>query len=80
MDRSAAYRRLLKGELGKAPCKPFKGSFNVRMASKLHEQVAFAAAAADQSLNAYVVQAIEDILHAKEVDVTSNGMARTMAE
>jgi predicted HicB family RNase H-like nuclease len=67
-------------ELGKEPCKPFKGSFNVRMAPKLHKQVAFAAAAAGQSLNAYVVQAIEDKLHANEVDAISNSVARTMAE
>jgi predicted HicB family RNase H-like nuclease len=67
-------------ELGKEPCKPFKGSFNVRMAPKLHKQVAFAAAAADQSLNSYVVQAIEDRLHANEVDAISNSVARTMAE
>ena len=67
-------------ELGKEPCKPFKGSFNVRMAPKLHKQVAFAAAAAGQSLNAYVVQAIEDKLHANEVDAISNTVARTMAE
>jgi predicted HicB family RNase H-like nuclease len=67
-------------ELGKEPCKPFKGSFNVRMAPKLHKQVAFAAAASGQSLNAYVVQAIEDQLHANEVDAISNSVARTMAE
>jgi predicted HicB family RNase H-like nuclease len=67
-------------ELGKEPCKPFKGSFNVRMAPKLHKQVALAAAAAGQSLNAYVVQAIEDKLHANEVDAISNSVARTMAE
>jgi predicted HicB family RNase H-like nuclease len=67
-------------ELGKEPCKPFKGSFNVRMAPKLHKQVAFAAAAAGQSLNSYVVQALEDELHANEVDAISNSVARTMAE
>ena len=67
-------------ELGKQPCKPFKGSFNVRMTPQLHKQVAFAAAAAGQSLNAYVVQAIEDKLHANEVDAISNNVARTMAD
>jgi predicted HicB family RNase H-like nuclease len=67
-------------ELGKLPCKPFKGSFNVRMTPKLHKQVAFAAAAVGQSLNAYVVQAIEDKLHANEVDAISDSVARTMAE
>jgi predicted HicB family RNase H-like nuclease len=67
-------------ELGKQPCKPFKGSFNVRMTPQLHKQVAFAAAEAGQSLNAYVVQAIEDKLHANEVDAISNSVARTMAD
>jgi predicted HicB family RNase H-like nuclease len=67
-------------ELGKQPCKPFKGSFNVRMTPTLHKQVAFAAAAAGQSLNAYVVQAIEDKLHANEVDAISNSVARMMAD
>lgn len=65
-------------ELGKPPCKPFKGSFNVRMTPKLHKHVAFAAAASGQSLNAYVVQAIEGQLHAN--DAISNSVARTMAE
>jgi predicted HicB family RNase H-like nuclease len=67
-------------ELGKEPCKPFKGSFNVRMAPKLHKEAAFAAAASGQSLNAYVVMAIEDQLHANEVDAISNSVARAMAD
>jgi predicted HicB family RNase H-like nuclease len=67
-------------ELGKEACKPFKGSFNVRVTPKLHKQAAYAAALAGQSLNAYVEQAIEEKLHANEVDVISNNVALTMAE
>jgi predicted HicB family RNase H-like nuclease len=67
-------------ELGKQPCKPFKGSFNVRMTPKLHKQAAFAAAAEGATLNSFVVLAIEQKLHADEVDAISTSVARTMAE
>ena len=45
-------------EKGKAPEKPFKGSFNVRIGSDLHEKAALAAAAKKQSLNQFVAAAI----------------------
>jgi predicted HicB family RNase H-like nuclease len=46
-------------ELGKEPSKPFKGSFNVRMTPELHRKAAMAAADHDESLNAWVVESVE---------------------
>ncbi len=45
-------------EKGKEPERPFKGSFNVRIGSELHEKAALAAAARKQSLNQFVAAAI----------------------
>ena len=49
-------------EKGKAPEKPFKGSFNVRIGSDLHERAALAAASKRQSLNQFVAAAIASAL------------------
>jgi len=46
-------------ELGKEPCRPFKGSFNVRVTPDLHRQVAMAAADARESMNAWISKALE---------------------
>ncbi len=46
-------------EIGKEPCKPFKGSFNVRVAPSLHRRAAMAAMENGRSLNAWVEDAIE---------------------
>jgi predicted HicB family RNase H-like nuclease len=46
-------------ELGKEPCKPFKGSFNIRIPPELHRQAAIAAADANESLNAWITAAIK---------------------
>ena len=45
-------------ELGKDPEKPFKGSFNVRIAPGLHERVAVAASQHGMSLNRFVAEAL----------------------
>ena len=45
-------------EQGTTPEKPFKGSFNVRIAPELHEQVAIAASQHGMSLNRYVAEAL----------------------
>lgn len=45
-------------ELGREPCKPFKGSFNVRLAPEMHKQIAISAAEGGKTLNAWVVEAI----------------------
>lgn len=64
-------------EVGKPPNKPFKGSFNVRMSPTLHRQAAFAAAAMGETLNSFVVNAIEEQLKASEID---KGVAQRMTE
>jgi predicted HicB family RNase H-like nuclease len=46
-------------QLGKDPCKPFKGSFNVRIKPELHRQVAMAAADTGDTMNAWVETALE---------------------
>jgi predicted HicB family RNase H-like nuclease len=46
-------------ELGKEPCKPFKGSFNIRVTPDLHRQVAMAAAEVNESMNAWIAKALE---------------------
>lgn len=45
---------------GKTPEKPFKGSFNVRIPTKLHQQAALLAMEAKTSLNNFVAEAIRE--------------------
>jgi predicted HicB family RNase H-like nuclease len=45
--------------LGKEPCKPFKGSFNVRTSPELHRQVAMAAVETGESMNSWIATALE---------------------
>ena len=45
-------------EAGKAPEKPFKGSFNVRIPASLHQKAALLAMETKTSLNNFVVEAI----------------------
>ena len=45
-------------ELGRPPEKPFKGSFNVRIAPELHERVMVAAAQQGMTLNHFVTEAL----------------------
>lgn len=45
-------------EKGKSPEKPFKGTFNVRVGSELHELAALKAAEKGESLNQFVAEAI----------------------
>lgn len=46
-------------ELNKEPCKPFKGTFNVRISPELHRQVAMAAADSGQFMNGWIADALE---------------------
>lgn len=46
-------------ELGKEPCKPFSGSFNVRISPELHKKATQKARLQDISLNRYVENAID---------------------
>jgi predicted HicB family RNase H-like nuclease len=65
-DARAAFMELVDDylascvELGKQPSKPFKGSFNVRVSPNLHKRAAFAAMEEGETLNAFVLSAIED--------------------
>jgi predicted HicB family RNase H-like nuclease len=52
-------------ELGRAPKKPFRGSFNVRVSPELHREAAMSAAVTHPSLNAWIAEAIEDKLAKK---------------
>jgi len=45
-------------ELGREPEKPFKGSFNVRIAPELHERVMIAATQHGMSLNRFVAETL----------------------
>lgn len=45
-------------DAGKAPEKPFKGSFNVRIPASLHQKAALLAMEAKTSLNNFVAEAI----------------------
>ena len=49
-------------QIGKAPAKEYKGSFNVRIASDLHREAALAAAQAGSTLNQFVADAIKEKL------------------
>ncbi|MCK4509795.1 MAG: type II toxin-antitoxin system HicB family antitoxin [Desulfuromonadales bacterium] len=50
-------------EQGKEPEKPFKGSFNVRIAPELHERIAIAASKHGMSLNRYVAEALSQAVN-----------------
>lgn len=49
-------------KIGKVPEKEFKGSFNIRISSETHRQIALAAAQQNVSLNQYVANIIEESL------------------
>lgn len=49
---------------GQLPEKPFKGSFNVRIAPELHEQVAIAAVQHGMTLNRFVAEALSQAVKA----------------
>jgi predicted HicB family RNase H-like nuclease len=44
---------------GREPDRPFKGTFNVRVGKALHRQAALAAKERRMSLNAFVIEALE---------------------
>ena len=50
-------------EQGTKPEKPFKGSFNVRIAPELHERVAIAASKHGMSLNRYIAEALSQAVN-----------------
>lgn len=50
-------------DIGKEPCKEFKGTFNVRIPSELHKAVFFEAAAQGVTLNQFVSDAIKKAVY-----------------
>lgn len=46
-------------ELGKQPCKPFNGTFNVRIKPELHRQVVMSATELGETMNAWISSALE---------------------
>ncbi len=55
-------------KLGKKPDKPFKGSFNVRVGSELHQKAAlYAETYGYNSINAVVKEALEEKLNREKV-------------
>ena len=51
-------------EVGKEPQKTYRGSFNVRIAPELHKEAAMLATRRGVSLNAFVEQAIKEVVNA----------------
>lgn len=49
-------------KLGKAPDKPFRGSFNVRVNPERHREIAVAAAQEGVSLNEWITEAVDERL------------------
>jgi predicted HicB family RNase H-like nuclease len=54
-------------ERGEAPERPFSGKFLVRLKPQLHRDIAIAAQAAGESLNAFVVKSLDMIVHGEAV-------------
>jgi predicted HicB family RNase H-like nuclease len=66
------YRETCK-DLGRAPAKPFKGQFNVRIAPELHRAASLRAAELSVSLNDVIVKALDSYLCiSSEVNNTFN--------
>jgi DNA end-binding protein Ku len=63
--------------LGKQPCKPFKGSFNIRISSNLHKKAAFAAIEEGETLNSFVESAIEAKLLSGQNEIVGTDVAVT---
>lgn len=64
-------------ELGRPSCKPFKGSFNVRVSPELHRSVAMAAVETGETLNAWVGNALAAHVerHKAKKEMLSHGYA-----
>lgn len=66
-------------EVGKAPDKTYKGTFNVRVSSDLHKQAALFAAVHNITLNDFVKKALAFTLaHKDEVNRSMQGEDREM--
>jgi predicted HicB family RNase H-like nuclease len=63
-------------ELDKEPCRPFKGSFNVRVSPELHRRVAMAAAEVNETMNAWIAKALEAGVDAQKTGAHGGSAAR----
>ena len=52
------------GKAGREPNKPFSGKFVIRLDSSLHGEIAVAAIHAGKSLNKWVADTLEQVVHA----------------
>jgi predicted HicB family RNase H-like nuclease len=59
--------------IGKTAEKTYKGTFNVRVPSKLHKEAALYAAVHNITLNEFVKFALSFTLRKKDVDLVTNG-------
>ena len=57
-------------QTGKQPEKPFKGSFNVRIAPELHKELFIASQKESTSLNSLVEKAINNYIHGNNITPT----------
>ncbi|MEE8393843.1 MAG: type II toxin-antitoxin system HicB family antitoxin, partial [Rhodospirillales bacterium] len=65
--------------LGREPNKPFKGTFNVRVSPDLHREAVLSATRHEQTLNAWVSNAISGKL-SNERDIVDKQAIKTMFE
>ena len=65
-------------ELGRIPHRPFSGSFNVRMDRELHRRASVAAAAAGETLNAWVSDAVQQKVECDRFSDRVNGVLLDM--
>lgn len=54
-------------EIGKRPCKEYKGSFNVRINPDLHKKLSYIAESNNKSMNNCIEDAIERFVHDKTI-------------
>lgn len=61
-------------EEGRDPAKPFKGSFNIRIAPDLHKRAAMEAAEEGVSLNSWISNAIQEKVECSRLSERINGV------
>lgn len=59
---------------GRAPTKPFKGSFNVRLTPELHKRAAMEAAEEGQTLNSWISNAIQEKVECSRLSERIDGV------
>lgn len=64
-------------EAGREPAKPYKGSFNIRVAPEVHRRLAMAAAETGITQNAWIGKAIEEKLECSKFAERMDGVIST---